>query len=169
MAVLTIPVILSGEYLKWKSIPESVLHVIEKLMLKRMGFLLTVFIGTNFSSFTEYVILIEISLSPVDPVGSFPSKISMGNVNQSKTQLMWTNIHYSLKTRTSLWGLLIIWNLVSQSLSLFFPKLRELFTLGLFYAPSIINYWIEVKKNLFLPSSIPLSSSSFLDTRKLLP
>lgn len=88
MAVLTIPVILNGEYLKWKSIPESVLHVIEKLMLKRMGFLLTVFIGTNFSSFTEYVILIEISLSPVDLVGSFPSKILMGNVNQSKTQLM---------------------------------------------------------------------------------
>lgn len=88
MAVLTIPVILNGEYLKWKSIPESVLHVIEELMLKRMGFLLTVFIGTNFSSFTEYVILIGISISPVDPVGSFPSKILMRNVNQSKTQLM---------------------------------------------------------------------------------
>lgn len=88
MSVLTIPVILNGEYLKWKSIPESILHVIEGLMLRRMGFPLIIFIGTYFSSFTEYVILIGIAISPADVTGSFPSKILMRNVNQSKSQLM---------------------------------------------------------------------------------
>lgn len=53
-----------------------------------MGFPLVIFIGTYFSSFTEYVILIGIVISPADVTGSFPSKILMRNANQSKSQLM---------------------------------------------------------------------------------
>lgn len=83
-----IPVILNEEYLKWKSTPESILRVIEELMLRRMGFPLIIFIATYFSSFTEYVILLGVAISPVDITGSFPSKILMRNVNQSKSQLM---------------------------------------------------------------------------------
>lgn len=86
--MLTISVILNGEHHKWESIPESILHVIEELVVRRMGFPSIIFIGTYFSSFTEYVILIGIVISPADVTGSFPSKILMRNANQSKSQLM---------------------------------------------------------------------------------
>lgn len=101
-SVLTIPVILNGEYLKWRSISKSILHIIEELMLRRMRFSLIIFVVTYFSSFTEYVMLIGIAISPADVTGSFPSKILMRNVNQSKSQIMRMNTHYCLKTRVSL-------------------------------------------------------------------
>lgn len=88
MSMLTIPVILNGEHLKCKSASESILHVIEELMLRIMGFSLIIFMGTYFSSFTEYAILIGIAISPAGVTGSFPSKILTRNVNQSKSQIM---------------------------------------------------------------------------------